>query len=85
MLQVLLRDFGANSDHVLELSGLAEQFDLTQADSEWQSLQEADQQMAQAKAKMADLATVGCLSECTGNLEVKARKNFDECDFHMLP
>ena len=53
LLQVMLRDYGANPDHVLELSGLTEQFDLTQADDEWSALQDGDQQMAQAKAKSA--------------------------------
>eukprot|EP00435_Cladocopium_sp_Y103_P009129 s4017_g2.t1 len=53
LLQVMLRDYGANPDQVIELSGLAEQYDLTQDDLIWDSVQEVDQPMAQAKAKSA--------------------------------
>eukprot|EP00435_Cladocopium_sp_Y103_P001390 s2644_g1.t1 len=53
LLQVLLRDYGANPGQVIELSGLAEQYDLTQDDLTWDSFQEVDQPMAQAKAKSA--------------------------------
>jgi hypothetical protein len=53
LLQVLLRDFGANPDQIIELSDLAEEYHLPDQD-EYLSLASA-----KAKAKSAPAHTAG--------------------------